>query len=237
MVLESIDDCLQIGNAIDIEDNEAVEALYLWSLTRSRIRELVTIYLKDEVSLNDDLVTKKIIDDIDALNIHRTPLNCLLILTLIEKEFDDSPVNRTKLIGDVLHHLFYQFDNIPTYSTRPDLKDCEFALGFFCEWLIRTNKTSFSKKDFYKKVQQYCDDKIIDIDIEVLFAFLAMEHILVKKSLEFEFRFNYWLYFFPHTECTTVQILPSSSWQTVDTLLFQKLSSSVQVLTDNARML
>jgi hypothetical protein len=120
----------------------------------------------------------------------------LLILTLIEKAFDDSPVNRTKLIGDVLHLLFYQFDKIPKYSIRPDLKDCEYALGYFCEWLIRTNKTAFSKNDFYKKVQEYCDLQIIDIDIEVLFAFLAMEHIFVKKGLEFEFRFNYWLYFF-----------------------------------------
>ena len=196
MILEGIDDCLQIGNAIDIEDNEVVESLYLWSLTRSRIRELVTTYLDGDVSLDDDLVTKKIIEDIDALNIHRTPLNCLLILSLIEKAFDDSPVNRTELIGRVLHFLFYQFDNIPKYSIRPDLKDCEYALGFFCEWLIRTNKTAFSKTDFYKKVQEYCDLQILDIDIEVLFAFLAREHIFVRKGLEFEFRFNYWLYFF-----------------------------------------
>lgn len=196
MLLESIDDCLQIGNVIDIEDNEAVEVLYLWSLTRSRIRELVTTYLDGEVSLDDDLVTNKIVSDIDALNVHRTPINCLLILSLIEKAFDDSPVNRTELIGRVLHLLFYHFDQIPKYSTRPDLKDCEYALGFFCEWLIRENKTSFSKKEFYKKIQEYCDDKIVDIDIEVLFAFLAMEHILVQKALEFEFRFNYWLYFF-----------------------------------------
>ena len=61
MILESIDDCLQIANAIDIEDNEVVEAFYLWSLTRSRIRELVTTYLEGEVSLDDNLVTKKII--------------------------------------------------------------------------------------------------------------------------------------------------------------------------------
>ena len=196
IILESIDDCLQIGNAIDIEDNEVVETIYLWSLTRSRIRELVTVYLKDEVSLNDNSVTKKIIEDIDALNIHRTPLNCLLILSLIEKAFDDSPVNRTELIGRVLHFLFYQFDNIPKYSIRPDLKDCEYALGYFCEWLIRKNKTAFLKTDFYKKVQEYCDLQILDIDIEVLFSFLATEHIFVRKGLEFEFRFNYWLYFF-----------------------------------------
>jgi predicted MPP superfamily phosphohydrolase len=182
--------------AIDIEDNEVVEALYLWSLTRSRIRELVTVYLKDEVSLNDDLVTKKIIEDIDALNIHRTPLNCLLILSLIEKAFDDSPVNRTELIGRVLHLLFYQFDQIPKYSIRPDLKDCEYALGYFCEWLICEKKSAFSKIDFCKKVQEYCELQILDIDDHVLFAFLATEHIFVRKGLEFEFRFNYWLYFF-----------------------------------------
>lgn len=196
MILESIDDCLQIGNAIDIEDNEVVEVLYLWSLTRSRIRELVTVYLKDEVSLNDDLVTKKIIEDIDALNIHRTPLNCLLMLSLIEKAFDDSPVNRTELIGRVLHLLFYQFDQIPKYSTRPDLIDCQYALGFFCEWLIRTNKTAFLKKDFCTKVQEYCESQSDYLDDHVLFAFLATEHIFVKKGFEFEFRFNYWLYFF-----------------------------------------
>ncbi len=196
MLLESIDDSLQIGNVIDIEDNEIVETFYLWSLTRSRIRELVTAYLDGESSLDDDLVTKKIIADIDALNIHRTPLNCLLILSLIEKTFDDSPVNRTELIGRVLHFLFYQFDNIPKYSIRPDLKDCEYALGYFCEWLICEKKYKFSKNEFYKKVQEYCELQILDIDIEVLFAFLATEHIFIRKGLEFEFRFNYWLYFF-----------------------------------------
>ena len=196
MLFESIDDCLQIGNVIDIEDNEIVETFYLLSLNRSRIRELVTTYLDDETSLDDDLVTNKIIDDIDALNIHRTPLNCLLILSLIEKAFDDSPVNRTELIGRVLHFLFYQFDEIPKYSTRPDLIDCQYALGFFCEWLIRTNKTAFSKNDFCKKVQEYCESQHDYLDDHVLFAFLATEHIFVKKGSEFEFRFNYWLYFF-----------------------------------------
>jgi predicted MPP superfamily phosphohydrolase len=196
MLFESIDDCLQIGNVIDIEDNQIVETFYLWSLTRSRIRELVSTYIDGESSLDEDLVTNKIISDIDALNIHRTPLNCLLILSLLEKTFDDSPVNRTELIGRVLHFLFYKFDDIPKYSNRPDLKDCEYALGYFCEWLIRDKKTSFSKQDFCKKVQECFEAQNDYLDDHVLFAFLAKEHIFVKKGLEFEFRFNYWLYFF-----------------------------------------
>jgi predicted MPP superfamily phosphohydrolase len=194
--LESVDDCMQIANAIEIEDDEITEYLYLWALNRSRIRELVVKYLQDENTLDDNLVMKKIVEDIDALNIHRTPLNCLLILKLFEQSFDDSPVNRTEMIGRVLWLFFYQFNKIPKYATCPDLKDCESALGFFCEWLIRSEKKSFLKNDFFRKVQEYCSLTMLDLDIEFLFVFLATEHFFVKKGTELEFRFNYWLYFF-----------------------------------------
>lgn len=196
VLLENVDDCAQIANAIEIQEDEIVETLYLWALTKSRIRELVSIFLTDINTLDDLLVTKKIVEDIDALNIHRTPANCLLILKLFEQSFDDSPVNRTEMIGRVLFILFCQFDKIPKYAIRPDLKDCEYALGFFSEWLIRTGKKLFTKNEFYQKVQEYCIPQLFDLDFEFLFAFLATEHIFVRKGNEFEFRFNYWLYFF-----------------------------------------
>jgi predicted MPP superfamily phosphohydrolase len=196
VLLHSVDDCRDIATSMDVEEIENRETLYLWSLTRARIRELVVSYMQGVDSLDDNAVTNKVIADIDALNIHRTPLNCLLILKLTEQAFDDSPVNRTEMIGRVLYILFFQFNKIPRYATRPDLKDCEYALGFFCEWLIRSKKTSFSKNDFYTKVQEYCTAQILDLDIEVLFAFLATENVFIRKGLEFEFRFSYWLYFF-----------------------------------------
>ena len=196
ILLESLDDCARIDDAIEDGEEQTFEPLFLWSLSRGRIRELVAQYIEGHDSLDENLVTKKIVEDIDALNIHRTPLNCLLILKLTEQAFDDSPVNRTEMIGRVLYLLFYQFDKIPRYATRPDLKDCEYALGFFCEWLVRSGKTAFSKTDFYKKVQEYCSLQILDLEVDVLFAFLASEHIFVRKGADFEFRFTYWLYFF-----------------------------------------
>jgi len=196
IVLAGIDDCRQIAEAMQTEDAAELPTLYLWSLSRARIRELTTKYLQGMDNLDDDLVTKKVTEDIDGLNIHRTPLNCLLILKLAEQAFDESPVNRTEMIGRVLFLLFYQYSKIPRYAARPDLKDCEFALGYFCEWLLRGGKKSFSKSEFYQKVQEYCDKQILDLDIEILFAFLVSENIFVRKGLEFEFRFTYWLYFF-----------------------------------------
>ena len=196
MLLHGVDDAADIANGIGSEELADFESLYLWSLSRTRIRELVSAYLEDLTKLDDDRVTKKVIQDIDALNIHRTPLNCLMILKLLEQAFDDSPVNRTEMIGRVLYLLFYQFDKIPRYASRPDLKDCEYALGYVCEWLIRSSTSSFTKDEFYAKVNDYCTTQLLDLDREVLFAFLVSENILVRRGGMFEFRFSYWLYFF-----------------------------------------
>ena len=196
IVLQSIDDCARIADAIEIDNVADFETLYLWALTKTRIRELVTGYVQEMDDLDDNLVTARVTADIEALNIHRSPLNCLMILRLAEQAFEESPVNRTEMIGRVLTVLFFQFDQIPRYATRPDLKDCEYALGYFCEWLVRAERTTFSKNEFYKKVFEYCRTQLLDLDVEVLFAFLAITNVLVRKGTDFGFRFSYWLYYF-----------------------------------------
>ena len=196
IVLQSIDDCARIADAMEIDNIAEFETLYLWALTKTRLRELVSAYVQEVDDLDDDLVTARVTADIEALNIHRTPLNCLMILRLVEQAFEESPVNRTEMIGRVLTLLFLQFDQIPRYAIRPDLKDCEYALGYFCEWLVRTERTTFSKSEFYAKAIEYCKAQLIDLDVEVLFAFLVIENVLVRKGLEFGFRFSYWLYYF-----------------------------------------
>jgi hypothetical protein len=130
------------------------------------------------------------------LNIHRIPVNCLLLLKLVDRSFDESPVNRTEVIGNVLFSLFHDFDQIPKYSVRPDLKDCSFALGYLCEWMIQNNRRSFTKNEFTQKVTEYCTKQWIEFDIEVLFNFLWTENIFIRRGIEFGFRFAYWLLYF-----------------------------------------
>jgi len=194
--LLNIDDCSQIALALEPQAGTPRETLYLLSLTRNRIRQLVFAYLSDRSDLDDTLVTAKVISDLDALNIHRTPSNCLMILKLAEHAFDDSPVNRTEMIHRVLSVLFFQFNKIPRYATRPDLKDCEYALGYFCETLIRQGRSSFTKAEFFDKTNEYCSARLFSLDIEVLFGFLFAESIVVQKGHSFGFRFTYWLHFF-----------------------------------------
>jgi hypothetical protein len=194
-VLQSIDDWDTFAEVAAPQYDEW-ESLYLWALSRNRMRQLVTQYIDESGVLDDDTVTTKIVSDIDAINAHRTPLNCLMFLRLVEDGFDDSPVNRTELIGRVLFLVFCQYDKIPTYASRPDLKDCEYALGRVCEWLIREGKASFSKSEFGKLVREFATEQVLELDVDVLFTFLASENIIVRRGSRFEFRLVYWLHYF-----------------------------------------
>ncbi len=197
IILHGIEDFNDLRNPAVITKEDGFEALYLRSLSRARVRELVCSYLEAAQSaLDPDVVTKKLIEDIDALNTHRTPLSCLLLLKLIERHFDESPVNRTEVIKKVLIALFHEFDQIPKYSSRPDLTDCEFALGYLCEWMLRTNRHSFCREEFFDKVHEYCRNQMITFDSDVLFNFLCTENILIRRGIEFGFRLAYWRFYF-----------------------------------------
>ncbi|MFN7958345.1 MAG: metallophosphoesterase [Holophagaceae bacterium] len=196
IMLHGVDNFTEIADTIENAEQFNCPAYFLWALTRNRVRELVCNYTKDNNALDEDIVTEKIIRDIDSLNIHRTPLNCLLLLKFNEQAFEESPVNRTEMIGRVLFMLFFQFDAIPRYATRPDLKDCEYALGYLSECLLRKNTSSFTKKEFFDYIQEYCKSHLLDLDCEILFTILTFEKILIQKNTEYQFRFTYWLYFF-----------------------------------------
>jgi hypothetical protein len=130
-----------------------------------------------------------------VLNIHRTPLNCLTLLKISEKHFDESPVNRTKMIEMFLFVLF-DLVELPTYKTKPDVKDCEHVLGFFCEELIRNNIYDFSKDKFIDSLNMFCKEKLLDIEVSVVFEVLLQNRIIVGWGDKFRFKAAYWLYYF-----------------------------------------
>jgi SIR2-like domain len=175
--------------------NRQFESFYLWTLPRENVRKVVSSYNKAKHIGEEDSVLSKVITDLDALNIHRTPLNCLLLLKASEVYFDESPVNRTEMINRVLFLLF-NVDDIPTYKTKPDLKDCEFVLGYFCERMIRDDKYYFTRDFFLEELKQCCKNRLIELEVNIVFDVLTVNHILIKRGDLFCFRFAYWIYYF-----------------------------------------
>jgi len=197
IILDGIDDFIKIATTQSLGVIESFKPLYLRALSRARIRELVSAYLDETNSpLGEDLVTSKLINDVDGLNMHRTPINFLLLLRLLDRALEESPVNRTEVISNVFHSLFTDFDDIPKYSEKPDLKDCNFALGYLCESLLRKGEYGFSKKEFEMKVSEYVTAQWMELDVGILFSFLYKENILVHRNGRFQFRLSYWFYYF-----------------------------------------
>jgi len=154
IVMQTIENTqfMQISDWKEID--REFEVLFLWALPRGHVRKVVTAYNEKRPIGENDAVITKVVSDLEVLNLHRTPLNCLTLLKVSEIDFDESPVNRTEMIKRVLFLLF-NVDDIPTYKVRPDLKDCEYVLGYLCETMIRNNDFSFTRESFLGVLQDF----------------------------------------------------------------------------------
>lgn len=195
IVMHTIEDAKFLKEPNDIKIERDFKQLFLLALPRTQIRKVVAEYNRvKEIGIEDNVMTK-VVSDLDVLNIHRTPMNCLTLLKVSEKYFDESPINRTDMIEKVLFVLF-NMDGIPRYKTKPDLKDCEYVLGRYCEIMIRTDKYNFSRDTLIKELKSFCKEKLIDLDVDVVFDVLVLNHIIVKQEFDYCFRSSFWVYYF-----------------------------------------
>ncbi len=195
IIMQTDDGASLLTNSNDLPIGFEFDVLYLWSLPRGAVRKVVAEYNETRYIGDEDSLTTRLVSDLEMLNIHRTPLNCLTLLKVAEVDFDESPVNRTEMIGRVLFLLF-NADDIPTYKVKPDLKDCEYVLGYFCEIMLRENNYHFSREHFLCMLQEFCKEQFIDLEIQVVFDVLHANNILIKRDNMFCFRFSYWIYYF-----------------------------------------
>jgi predicted phosphodiesterase len=189
------DDATLLTGSTDVVADRKFRDLHLWALSREQIRMVVSSYNNKRPIGEEDIVTSRLITDLEMLNLHRTPLNCLTLLKVSEVDFDESPVNRSEMIKRVLFLLF-NMDDIPTYKSRPDVKDCEYVLGYFCEHLIRTGQYTFARDVFLVKIQECSRERLIDMETQLVFDVLFANNIIVRRGLFFEFRFAYWIFYF-----------------------------------------
>ncbi|MFO7606104.1 MAG: metallophosphoesterase [Desulfurivibrionaceae bacterium] len=170
--------------------------LHLQALEKSKVRELVESYNQKQDIANDDLVVSKVVKDLEALNIHRTPLNCITLLKVFERDFNSNIVNRTKMIKAVLFILFTDSDSFTYSSSKPDVSECEYILGRFCKELIEKRNRYFARIDIYKKLNIYCKDKLFSVDVSLLIDILESNNILININDTLEFKHTFWLYYF-----------------------------------------
>ncbi len=193
IIMETID-----STSVEIKANRpylGTETFYLWALTKDKIRKIVTHYNTEKNIGEDTAVMNRVSNDLVALNLHRTPMNCLTLLKVLEFDFDESPVNRTEMIKRMLFILF-NVESIPSYKSKPDLKDCEYLLGRLSEKMLIENITSFSREYFINTLRSFCRENLIELEVELVFDILLDNYIFVRVRNQFGYRFSYWIYYF-----------------------------------------
>lgn len=182
-----------------VEIKREFDSLYLLPLPQNDVRKIVNSYATSKVINEDnDVILNKVTKDMEILNMHRTAKNCISILRASSKFGNDfSPINRTKLLETILNTIFEEY-NIPTYKDKkPDIKECSFVLGYFCELLITNNSFEFTKDFYLEKLTSFCKINFIDLDLNYLLTLLFDNTIFSQKSDNLIFFKNaYWVFFF-----------------------------------------
>lgn len=193
-------------------DNESISQqefsiapIFMAPMQLCQLRNMVAVYNKKHRIGEEEIVLKRLNDDIQNFNMHRTPLNCISLLEVFSNSFDENPVNRTAMIERLLRIIF-ENEEIPSYKSLPDVKDCEFAIGYYCEQMIRNEQYYFRSKHFYDQVSDFCKQQKITLDINYLFSILLNNQIICQYDNDlYGFRFAFWVYYFAAMRMTKSQ--------------------------------
>ncbi len=183
------------GKSFDEEEIEA-KTLYLTPIKREQERMMVDAYNKEKFIDDSDEVLNKLDEDIKNFNLHRSPHSCATLLTVFKDSFDRNPVNRTDVLENILSIIF---DNtkLPNYkSNKPDAKDCDFCMGYFCSKLIKKDEHYFSREYFVNDIRKFCNQMEYDVDVDYLFDILCYNKIIVEDQRIYKFHFTFWVYYF-----------------------------------------
>ena len=175
--------------------NREYKHFSLLPLPKNGLRTMVEVS-GTHIECDSDIILEKIVNDIEALNIHRTPLNCLTLLKVAEKSFDKSPANRTKMLETLLIVLF-NLNRRLDYGTMPDATDCEHILGAFCETLIKCNRTEFDESEYFDSCRSFCEAKGLNIDYGMLWKVLSDNSIILRSTAgKSRFKSKFWISYF-----------------------------------------
>lgn len=181
--------------------NEDFRVLYLRELGRRAIRQITNEFIKKNGLINDeeDKMLERLVIELMALNVHRTPINCIQLLMNFKQNYEARPINRSKVLSALLQFFFIKPDSF-FYTESIDENDCCKIMGALCEHLMRNNNGKyyqqyFSKEEF-EKVSEKGNEKVPLRIRQKLFDAMLDAKVIIPYLEYYEFRFSYWVYYF-----------------------------------------
>jgi len=195
IIFSNFSDNIVLEGLDTAESHEGFKQLYLSELSRAGLRNIVKSFNEESQIAEENRVLERLDIDLIDLNIHRTPLNCLQLLIAFLDNFEDRPVNRSKVFKHVLKVIFDNPGKL-FYGDTLDEENCGYILGYFCEHLLKNNRESFQETEFHDICIPFCKENYNTTNTYDLLEVLKNNQILVNINGKLSFRFTYWIYYF-----------------------------------------
>lgn len=185
-----------------IASHDGFKQLYLQPMSKGVVREIVQECNASMQIASNDEVLERVLIDLQDMNEHRTPINCLQLMLAYRKQFEKRPINRYAVLRLVLQSLFDNTEQL-VYGDTLDEDECTYILGHFVEYLFRRNcddKFVFTEKEFVSVCEKFVINKYMTTKVTHLLQVLKDSQILSNKGTLYaetlQFRFVNWLYYF-----------------------------------------
>lgn len=202
ILMSDVDDITALKGLATDESYNGFCTLYMKELNTAAVRTIVhSINDKEEIG-KENLVLKRLNEDLIDLNMHRIPINCIQLLLSLKNNLKKRPVNRVRLMDELLRVIFANRGSI-YYQSVIDERNCKYLLGYLCELLLKKKLSensydmSFSEAFFVSQLVNFAKIEYEPSNIEVLLKILKYNQIIIETSQGMlKFRFIYWVYFF-----------------------------------------
>jgi hypothetical protein len=182
------------GNLSKLKRN--FQILHLQALSRSSMRKLVSGYNSSKQIGSVDIVLSGLAGHLEAINIHRTPLNCYTLLRVLDSNYNEKLLNKSKLLHAILFVLFTDKTSFSFLSEKPDVDECTYLLGCFCKDLVLKGDRYFDAASLSPKLVGICKQQRIPVNVDAMLEVLLENNILVRYGDQFAFRHRYWIFYF-----------------------------------------
>lgn len=202
VLISTVDDSSVLKGLDTDESYEGFITLYLNELNTAAVRTIVHS-INEEIHIGEEnLVLKRLNEDLMDLNMHKVPYNCIQLLLSLKNNLKKRPVNRVRVMDELIKLVFTN-EGALYYRSVVDDRACKYLLGYLCELLLRTKHQdasfdlTFDENYFKNNLSVFAKKEFDSSNINALLQILVSNQIVVKDEHDkLHFRFSYWVYFF-----------------------------------------
>lgn len=169
------------------------ESLFLWSISRSGIREIASGLLDSADSTYLSAVVEKVYSDLLALSIPLTPSNIIMYLKILDKERDFYPFNRVDIVHKYLTNALTAGAEVlaGSFNSREKID----ILSEFSHNLFSRKASHFLERDWFEFCKSYMENTLSSFSAKDLLRGLEETRVLVRYDDKLYFKYGFFLSF------------------------------------------